>query len=105
MSRSLASIRRVSMALGVLFISHGALAQGQADPAAQRLAMARTHTAETARHQAAAPAARPAAARRAGSDSTTAKLQVRRSSEQRSEATSSGDGSRFAYDSCGCSND
>jgi hypothetical protein len=104
MIRSLASIRRVSMALGVLFISHGALAQGQTDAATQRLAMARTHTPETA-HPQAAPVARPAAARRAGSDSKTAKLQVRRSSEQRSEATASSDGNRFAYDSCGCSND
>jgi hypothetical protein len=100
MSRSLTSIRRVSMAIGVVFVSHGALAQTQADPSAQRVAMARTHTAETA-HQTVAPVARPAAARR---DITTAKLQVRRSSEQRSEGTSS-DGSRFVYDSCGCSND
>jgi hypothetical protein len=63
--------------------------------------MARTQTSETAHHQTVAPAARPAAARR---DITTAKLQARRSAEQRSEGTS-GDGSRFVYDSCGCSND
>jgi len=100
MSRSLTSIRRVSMAIGVVFISHGALAQTQADPSVQRLAMARTQTAETAHHQT-AQVVRPAAARR---DITTAKLQVRRSSEQRTEGTSS-DGSRFVYDSCGCSND
>ena len=101
MSRSLTTIRRVSMAIGVVFISHGALAQTQADPSAQRVAMARTQTAETAHHQTVAPVARPAAARR---DITTAKLQVRRSSAQRSEGAS-GDGSRFVYDSCGCSND
>jgi len=92
------------MALGVLFVSHGALAQAQADSSTQRLALARTHTAEAAHHQAVAPAARKATPRRTGSAITTAKLQARPSSEQRSEATSS-DGSRFVYDSCGCSND
>ena len=102
MSRSLASIRRVSIALGVLFVSHGALAQAQAESSPQRLAMARTHSADTTNHQTVTPA-RQAAARRSGI--TTAKLQVRRPPEQRSAAMSSGDGSRFAYDSCGCSND
>ena len=105
MSRSLASIRRVSMALGVLFVSHDALAQAQADASAQRLAMARTHTAEMTNHPAMAPAARQPAARRTGSDITTARLQARRSSDLQSGATSSSDGSRFVYDSCGCSND
>jgi len=93
------------MALGVLFVSHGAMAQAQADPSVQRVAVARTHADEISGHQAMAPTTRHAVTQRAVSDLRTAKLQSRRSSELRSGSTPSGDGSRFVYDSCGCSNE
>jgi hypothetical protein len=49
-------------------------------------------------------AARHAAPQRASTESTAAKAHARRAQDVRPVAAV-GDGSRFAYDSCGCSND
>jgi hypothetical protein len=95
MSRILQSLR-ASVTVGAFLIA--GIPAHAADAQVQRLAMARTHgsdavaPARTAR----APASEPRA------DMAVAKAPVRRS-QQRSDSRDS-DGSRFTYDSCGCSN-
>lgn len=106
MSRYLVNLRRASFAVSVLFIGQAVMAQPQAsDPATQRVAMACTQAADAHGCQhLATPAARRVATQHAGSDMTVAKLN-RRAPEARPSVASSSDGSRFVYDSCGCSND
>jgi hypothetical protein len=105
MHRTLAHIR-ASMALGVLVIGYGVMPQAQAaDQTPQRVAMACTHATEGSGCQHATHAAtRHAAPQRASTESTAAKVHARRAQDVRPVAAV-GDGSRFAYDSCGCSND
>jgi hypothetical protein len=105
MHRTLAHIR-ASMALGVLFVSYGVVPQVQAaDPTPQRVAMACTHAAEGPGCQPARlPAARHAAPQRASTELAAVKVHARRAQDVRSVAAI-GDGSRFVYDSCGCSNE
>jgi hypothetical protein len=84
------------MACGALHSAHAA------DPTVQRLAMACTHGSDAAGCKAAPMHARTvAAAQRA--EMAVAKAPVRRAQESRTASRDS-DGSRFAYDSCGCSN-
>ncbi len=96
MSRTLTSLR-ASITLGALLLGalHGAHA---ADGAAQRLAMARTS--EAVVYKAAPVQARHTAQR---ADVAVAKASQRRAQESRSDLRDS-DGTRFTYDSCGCSN-
>jgi len=71
-----------------------------ADPAPQRVAMACTHASDASGCQS---TVRPAAAVDRVS-SHTAKAPAQRKPESRQVAQVN-DGSRFVYDSCGCSND
>jgi hypothetical protein len=95
MSRTLTSLR-ASITLGALLLGalHGAHA---ADAPAQRLAMARTSEAVIYK----APTQVRQVSQRA--DITVAKATQRRAQESRSDLRDS-DGTRFTYDSCGCSN-
>jgi len=105
MPRTLAHIR-ASIAVGVLFVSYGVVPQVHAaDSTPQRVAMACTHAAQGPGCQhATIPAARQAAPQRASTEHAAAKVHARRAQDVRPVA-SVGDGSRFVYDSCGCSND
>jgi hypothetical protein len=95
MSRTLTSLR-ASLTLGAFLLAGGALHSAHAaDAPAQRLAMARTSEAVVYK---AAPAQARQVTQRA--DITVAKAPVRRTQESRSDS----DGTRFTYDSCGCSN-
>ena len=71
-----------------------------ADTAPQRVAMARTHTSDAVAGDKASMHAATTVER---ASSRTAKAQ--RKPEGRQVATVANDGSRFVYDSCGCSND
>jgi hypothetical protein len=95
MSRTLQALR-ASITVGA-FLMAGASVHA-ADAQAQRLAMARTHSSD-----AVAPvrSARLVASEQR-TDLAVAKAPVRRA-QQRVDARDS-DGSRFTYDSCGCSN-
>jgi hypothetical protein len=105
MHHDLTSIRRASLALGVLFVSFGVTPQAHAaDAATQRVALACTQASEASGcQQAVMAAARHATPQRAG-EITVAKAQPRRSLDARTDAQDI-DGNRFRYDSCGCSND
>ena len=95
MSRTLQALR-ASITVGAFLIT--GITAHAADAQVQRVAMARTHSSDAA---AQTHAARPtASAQRA--EVTVAKAPARRP-QQRSESRDS-DGSRFTYDSCGCSN-
>jgi hypothetical protein len=94
MSRTLQALR-ASVAIGAFLIA-GATAHA-ADVQVQRLAMARTHSSDATTARTARPVASEQRAEMA-----VAKAPVRRS-QQRADARDS-DGSRFTYDSCGCSN-
>jgi hypothetical protein len=94
MSRTLQALR-ASIAVGAFLIASAAA--HAADPTVQRVAMARTQAGDTA---AVAHATRPAPSMQRA-DVAVAKAPVRRG--QRVDARDS-DGSRFTYDSCGCSN-
>ncbi|MCW5657579.1 MAG: hypothetical protein KIT60_07735 [Burkholderiaceae bacterium] len=96
MSHTLQALR-ASITVGA-FLMAGVTAHA-ADTGTQRLAMARTHVGEAA---AVAHATRPAAGAQR-SEVAVAKAPVRRAPQRRVDARDS-DGSRFAYDSCGCSN-
>jgi hypothetical protein len=103
MQSNLANIRRVSLAIGVMFVSFGVAPQAHAaDTAMQRVALACTQAEASHCPQAAARHATP---QRAGGDIALAKAQPRRSLDARVDAAQDNDGSRFRYDSCGCSND
>lgn len=100
MSRTLIS-PRASIVLGALLLAGGALHSARAaDQAPQRLAMARTAASEAALYKPAPMQSRQVAQR---ADVAVAKAPVGRSPASRSGARGS-DGSRFTYDSCGCSN-
>lgn len=95
MSRTLQALR-ASITVGA-FLMAGVTAHA-ADAAVQRVAMARTHVGDAA---AVAQAPRPAASLQR-TEVVVAKAPVRRAT-QRADSRDS-DGSRFTYDSCGCSN-
>jgi|EndMetStandDraft_4_1072995.scaffolds.fasta_scaffold04786_3 hypothetical protein len=103
MSRTLTSLR-ASVTLGAFLMACGALQSVQAaDTAVQRVAMACPHGSDaTGCKPAPMPAQRQSAsAQRA--EMATAKATTRRMATARADLRDS-DGSRFTYDSCGCSN-
>jgi hypothetical protein len=96
MSRTLHTLR-ASFAIGALLLAGGALQSAHAaDANVQRVAMAGTHSSDagvtTTRHTAAMQRA-----------DTAAKAHERRARDARVVSQHS-DGTRFTYDSCGCSN-
>lgn len=100
MNRTLHTLR-ASIALGAILMACAAPTQA-ADTAAQRVAMACTHGSDAAGCKAAPMlVTRQAVAQRA--DMAVAKAPLRRANDARSEQRHN-DGSRFTYDSCGCSN-
>jgi hypothetical protein len=101
MSRTLQTLR-ASLAVGAFVMAFGALQSARAaDVPVQRLAMACTHGSDAAGCKAAPMHARGiASVQRA--ETNVAKAPVRRAQERTNSRDS--DGSRFAYDSCGCSN-
>jgi hypothetical protein len=105
MTRYLATIRRTSLVLGALTLGWGATLHAQAaDQAVQRVAMACTQgsamsgckpaVTSTERHTV-----------HAQRDSARAKAPAQHEQATRTVAALDNDGSRFRYDSCGCSND
>jgi hypothetical protein len=96
MSRTLQALR-ASITVGAFLIA--GITAHAADTTVQRVAMARTHHSDTV---ASAQATRPARTSAQRAEIAVAKAAVRRS-QQRADSRDS-DGSRFAYDSCGCSN-
>jgi hypothetical protein len=101
MSRTFQTFR-TSIAVGAFLLAFGALNGAQAaDVPVQRLAMACTHGSDAAGCKAAPMQARSSAtAQRA--EMVAAKAPARRAQER--TASRDSDGSRFTYDSCGCSN-
>jgi len=95
MSRTLQALR-ASITVGAFLIA--GISAHAADATVQRVAMARTHSSDAA---VSAQATRPTTSVQRA-EITVAKAAVR-SSQQRADSRDS-DGSRFAYDSCGCSN-
>lgn len=101
MSRHFASIRRTSLVLGALTLGWGVTLHAQAaDPAVQRVAMACTQGGDSAgckntEHHAV----------QAQREGTRAKAPAQRAQAAHTVAALDNDGSRFRYDSCGCSND
>ncbi|HEY6511906.1 MAG TPA: hypothetical protein VI032_07995 [Burkholderiaceae bacterium] len=102
MSRTLQALR-TSITVGAFLMACGALHSAHAaDATVQRLAMACVHGSDAAGCKPAPMQARQVAvAQRA--EMTVAKAPARRVQELRT-ASSDSDGSRFTYDSCGCSN-
>jgi hypothetical protein len=94
MSRTLHALR-AAITVGAVLTAFGAHA---ADAQVQRLAMARTHGSDAA---ATVRAAHPVASTKRA-EMTVAKATARRT--QQRQDTRDSDGSRFTYDSCGCSN-
>ena len=99
----LASLRRASLVIGAVWFSAAMAPLAQAaDQQVQQLALANTQARDSGKVIATQHAAR---AQRAHSDVVQAKP-ARRSHEARTVAAARDiDGSRFVYDSCGCSND
>jgi hypothetical protein len=96
--RNIATLRAASV-IGVFLYSAAVVPQARAaDPAPQRVAMACTHTGDGCK----SPVRTTAAVEHASS--RTAKAMAQRKPESQQVAQSN-DGSRFLYDSCGCSND
>jgi len=96
---------RVWLVLGTVLVSSGVAPLAHAaDPAPQRIAMACTHPDAAGCQNLAIPKAQRAVPQHTAHDTTEAKAQTRRAPDQRSNAVAVGDGSRFVYDSCGCSN-
>ena len=105
MSSYLASIRRTSLVLGALTMGWGVTLHAQAaDPTVQRVAMACTQGSDMAGCKSAV-ASTGRHAVHAQRDSTRAKAPVQHGQAARTVAALDNDGSRFRYDSCGCSND
>ena len=100
MSRTLKSLR-ASITVGAFLLACGALQSAHAaDTTVQRVAMACPHGSDAAGCKAAPmPAMRHAASVQR---TEMAKAPARRT--QQRVASQDSDGSRFAYDSCGCSN-
>ena len=104
MTRYLATIRRTSLILGTLTLGWGATLHAQAaDPAVQRVAMACTQGSDMAGCKQVASIERHTV--HAQRDSARAKTSAQREQATRTVAALDNDGSRFRYDSCGCSND
>lgn len=101
MSLTLQSLR-VSITVGAALLTFGVLPSAHAaDTQVQRVAMACTQGSDAAGCKSAPMVARHSvAAQRA--EMAVAKAPVRRAPQARMAADS--DGSRFTYDSCGCSN-
>jgi hypothetical protein len=95
--KSLAATSRRLLTVAALFVAAAAPALA-ADQPAQRLAMVYTKATDVASKPVAASTARHAQA-----DQTVA--MTRRAQTSRSSAMRDSDGSRFVYDSCGCSNE
>lgn len=97
MSHTLIAIGRASLIIAALSIG----SVHAADTAPRRIAPACTGDALGCK-----PAARHTASRdHVARDTTPAKAPARRPQDSGAVTTSANDGSRFAYDSCGCSND
>jgi uncharacterized protein YfaQ (DUF2300 family) len=102
MSRTLRTLR-ASVTVGAFLMACGALQSAHAaEPAAQRLAMACPHGSDAAGCKPAPMTVQRHAATVQRAEMAVAKAPVRRT-QQRVDARDS-DGSRFTYDSCGCSN-
>lgn len=103
MSRTLHTLR-ASATVGIFLLACGALQSVHAaDAAVQRLAMACTHGSDAAGCKAAPIRAVRHAAAAQRADMAVAKAPARRAQDAQ-VASRDSDGSRFAYDSCGCSN-
>ena len=106
MTRYLASIRRTSLVIGALTMGWGVTLHAQAtNPTVQqRVALACTQGSDMA-------GCKPAVASterhtmHTQRDTAPAKAPAQRAQAARSMAALDNDGSRFRYDSCGCSND
>jgi len=95
---------RASLTVGAFLMACGALQTVHAaDAAEQRVAMACTHGSDAAGCKAAPMRAVRHAAPTQRAEMDVAKAPVRRTHDVRADSRDS-DGSRFAYDSCGCSN-
>ena len=102
MSRTLQTLR-ASITVGTFLLACGALQSAHAaDATVQRVAMACTHGSNAAGCKPAPTQARQVVAPHRA-EMAVAKAPVRRAQESRVTAQA-GDGSRFTYDSCGCSN-
>jgi hypothetical protein len=103
MSRQLTALHRASFALGALLITWGVAPHAVAADQAQRVAMACTQASDAGcKHISASSARHTMHAQR---DSAAAKAPAQRAQATRTVAALDNDGSRFRYDSCGCSND
>jgi hypothetical protein len=107
MTRYLASFRRTSLVLGALTMCWGVTLHAQAtNPTAQqRVALACTQGSDMAGCKPAVVASTERHSMHAQRDTATAKAPAQRAQAARSMAALDNDGSRFRYDSCGCSND
>ncbi len=102
MSRTLQTLR-VSIAVGALLVACGAInSVHAADAPVQRLAMACMHGSDAAGCKP-APMQAPQTSAAFRAEAAFAKAPVRAARESHSAARDN-DGSRFTYDSCGCSN-
>jgi hypothetical protein len=100
MIRTLSTLR-TSVAVGAFALAIGALHSAHAaDAAEQRVAMAYTHGSDAAQRKQPMQSRQATAAARA--ELALAKAPARRAQAQHDLRDS--DGSRFTYDSCGCSN-
>jgi len=102
MSRQLTVLHRASFALGALIITWGVAPAVAADQA-QRVAMACTQASDAGCKHISAPNARHTM--HVQRDNAPAKAPAQRAQATRTMAALDNDGSRFRYDSCGCSND
>lgn len=103
MSRTLQTLR-ASVTVGAFLMACGALQSAHAaDAAVQRLAMACPHGSDAAGCKAAPMIATRQVVTAQRADAAVAKAPTRRAQESR-VAMRDSDGSRFTYDSCGCSN-
>jgi hypothetical protein len=102
MSRILQTLRASATVAAFLMACGGLHSAHAADATVQRLAMACTHGSDAAGCKPAPMHARSTAAAQR-TEMAVAKAPVRRTQESRT-ASGDSDGSRFTYDSCGCSN-
>lgn len=102
MSRTLQTLR-ASITVGAFLVACGAMNGAQAaDVPVQRLAMACTHGSDATGCKP-APMHERQVSTALRAEIATARAPVRHAQESRTAARDS-DGSRFTYDSCGCSN-
>ena len=103
MSRTFQTFR-ASITVGAFLMAFGALHTARAaDAPAQRVAMACTYGSDAAGCKAAPMIATRQVVTAQRADAAVAKAPTRRAQESR-VAMRDSDGSRFTYDSCGCSN-